>query len=159
MCDVVAYAQIAQGIAGAYGQNQRYRANRSAADQAHEDATAGLAEQRWQLQAKNTDEMVERSRQATLEQGFIEAMFADSGLTGNTQARIAAVSAGNAERDLTTMERNGAARTNQSHQQQAEIDARRRAQTNSVQRPSFVGTALQIGVAGAEARQRKTRQG
>lgn len=148
MCNT-AYVQMAQVAVGAYGQSQNSKAVRRNAVQAEEDAFAGIHDQQIQTNAQATDQMVDRSRAAMMEAGNLNAIFADSGLSGNTQERIAAVTEGAAQRDLTTIERNRVNKINQSNSEVSAVRARTQSTINGAKGPSLVGTGLQIAAIGA----------
>jgi hypothetical protein len=149
LCNV-AYAQMAQVVIGAVGQNRQANATQSAALAAQQDAYAGLHAQQLQLNQNTTDQMVARSRDAMREAGTLQAIFADSGLSGNSQERIAAVQQQDAAADQTTLERNRQNKITQSEAEGSAIAARTQSTINAARRPSLVGTGLQIGVIGME---------
>lgn len=148
MCNV-AYLQMAQVAMGAVGQAQASRQNASAAIQAQSASIAGLNEQTLQFNQQQTDQMTTRSRQAMNDVGTLNAIFADSGLSGNSQDRIKNVTEGQAQTDLTTLDRNVSNRGSQATAERSAITARTQSQINSVRGPSVLGTGLQIAAIGA----------
>lgn len=148
MCNV-AYVQMAQVAVGAYGQNQQASAVRKNALQAQQDALYGLHDQQVQIDAQATDQMTDRSKAAMSEVGTLNAIFADSGVSGNTQDRIAAVAGINASADMATLDRNRVNKQNQTQADAASIRARTQSQINGSPRASVLGTGLQIAAIGA----------
>ena len=141
---------VASTAASAVGGYRTAREQERNALSAQQDANAGLVEQMHQTNQQATDQMVERSRAAMRDLGTINAVFADSGLSGNSQDRIATVTAGQAERDLTSIEANREARINQQSAEGAAIRARTQSAINSSPRPSILGAGLQIATSGLD---------
>jgi hypothetical protein len=150
MCNA-AYLQMAQVAVGAVGQARQARAVATNARAAEAASLYGLSEQTLQYDQQNTDRMTDRARQAMADVGSLNAIFADANLSGNTQDRIAAVTEGDALRDLTTLDRNTANRANQAQADATAIRARTQSTINSARPPSILGTGLQIAAYGAEA--------
>jgi hypothetical protein len=159
---IVAYAAanagvIAAGVsaasvaAGAVAAHQNASRTTDAANAANATANAGLIDQMHQRDAQATDQMTARSKQAMTTAGSLNAIFADSGVSGNSQDRIADVAAGNAQVDLTTIESNRQQASNQGTNEADALRAQAQARINSVPRPSVLGTGLQIGAAGLSA--------
>jgi hypothetical protein len=148
MCNV-AYLQMAQVAVGAYGQSQQASAVRKNARQAESDSLWALHDQQIQSNAAATDQMTARARAAMAEAGTFNAIFADSGLSGNTQERISAVAAGQANEDIGTIERNRQNRVNQGNNDVAAVRARTQSAINGSPAPSLIGTGLQIAALSA----------
>jgi hypothetical protein len=156
MCNA-AYAQMAQVAIGAIGQSRQASSVRRNARFAESDALWGLHDQQVQIDAQATDTMVDRSRQVMMQAGHLNALFADSGLSGNTQDRIAAVTGMQADADLTTIERNRANKQNQTNNETAAIRARTQSTINGAKGPSLLGTGLQIAAVYANAKDKEKR--
>lgn len=146
---VAAGVSVASTAAAAYAQHQGSKATSAASREAQDAANAGLDARGRQVNANAPDEMVDRSKQALRELGAMNTIFADSGLAGNTQNRLAGEVEGNAQADLTTVERNRQAAATQNASEGAAIRARAQSQINSAPRPSILGTGLQIAATGA----------
>jgi hypothetical protein len=127
------------------------KANDVSAANSQKIAEAGLLDKQQQTNAQATDQMTARSKQAIKDAGTLDSIFADSGLTGNTQARLQAEVSGNAAADETTIERNREAGINQSEYQADAIRANAQNQENRTPRPSVLGTGLMIVGAGVNA--------
>ena len=143
MCDA-AYISMAQVAIGAVGQSRAVSANAHNAIEAQAAAMAGLQEQTLQYEQATTDQMTARARQAMADVGRLNAVFADTGLSGNSQERIAHVTEGEAIADETTLERNVSNRASQATAEANAIRARTLTQINSVPRTSALGAGLQI---------------
>lgn len=159
MCDITAI-RMAGLVVGAVGQHQTARATERAAIAANEDAQAGLAAQVYQEDQAATDQMVGRSRDAMREVGSLNAIFADSGVEGASQARILAEASLAADEDLTTMDRNSALRRTQRATEGNALAAQAQSRINAAPRPSLLGTGLQLGSAyleGVERNRARTR--
>jgi hypothetical protein len=140
---------MAQVATSAYGQSVQSRAVAKNARQAESDSLWALHDQQIQFNAAATEQMTERARTANAELAALNALFADSGLSGNTQERIAGVAAAQANADMGTIERNRQNRVNQSNNEVAAVRARTQSAINSAPRPSYLGTGLQIAAIGA----------
>lgn len=154
MCNT-AYVQMAQVAMSAYGQNQQASATRSNAIKAEQDGLQGVFNQQVQINAQATDQMTDRSRAAMSEVGTLNAIFADSGLSGNTQDRMVAVAGINAAADEATIARNRDNRLTQTQADAAAIKARTQSAINGSPRASVLGTGLQIAAIGANEYQRQ----
>lgn len=148
---------MASTAASAIGAQRTAREQERNALSAQQDANAGLIEQMHESNQAATDQMVERSRAAMRDLGAVNAVFADSGLSGNSQDRIGTVIEGQASRDITSIEANREARINQQTAEGAAIRARTQSGINSSPRPSVLGTGLQIAAAGADYYDRRNR--
>lgn len=155
MCDAALF-QMASVVVQSTSQASTYKRNARSAYAAEADAMAGLSDRMYQEGQAVTDQMVERSRQAARDVGTLNAIFADSGLSGNSQDRVVAETAMAADADLTTMGRNRSLRINQGNQEAAQIRAQTTSRVNSVARPSLLGSGLQI--AGYEIDRRNPRK-
>lgn len=153
MCDV-SYLKMAELAVGATAQAQNYQRVSTSAHAAEADAQAGLYARVNQDSQAVTDQMVDRSRAAMREVGSLNAIFADTNLSGNSQARIIAASEGAASADLTTLDRNRAMRATQGATESAAISARTQDRINSTPRPSLLGTGLQIAAVEMDRRNR-----
>jgi hypothetical protein len=158
MCDA-AYISMAQVAVQAVGQSRAVSANAHNAVEAQAAAMAGLQNQTLQYDQQNTDQQVTRSRQAMTDAGAITAIFADSGLSGNSQERIARVTEGAALADEATLERNKANRADQGQADANAIRARTLTQINSVPRTSALGAGLQIAGTAWDAYDKKHPHG
>jgi hypothetical protein len=156
---ISAATAVVSTAAAAYGQNQTYKANANNARNAQDLANAGLEAQQHQVDAQASDQMSERAKQAMAEMGSLNAIFADTGLTGNSHARLAANASANAGADITAIERNRTAALSQGSLQRAGADSTAQGRINSVARPSLIGTGLQIVSAGADAYSRRNPRG
>lgn len=88
--------------------------------------------------------MTERSKQAVRDLGTLNALFADSNLSGNTQDRLSAEVKGLAAADIATIDRNRGSRGTQTAAESAAIRARAQSQLNSTPYPSILGAGLKI---------------
>lgn len=110
-----------------------------------------LAEQARQENEKALDDMSERAREAALERGRLEAIAADSGVTGNDHARLMRQSRFNEGFDITSIDANR-------DRAQAQIERGVMANTTAadrdraaVRRPSALAAGLQIAGTAASA--------
>ena len=154
MCNV-AFVQMATAVMGTIGQRQQRKATEQSANAARDDAFAGLNAQQLQINAQASDQATDRSRQAAMQAGTLTAIFADSGLSGASQDRIAAVAAGSASRDIDTIERNRQNKITQTNTEGNAIAARAASTINAVKRPSYLGAGLQIAALEAERRSKE----
>jgi hypothetical protein len=143
MCDV-AFISMASTVAQTAGQAQTYRANVNAANTAYVDQVTGIGERQHQMDQAAVDQMTQRSRQGMEEVAAVQAIFADSGMSGNSQDRVVADAQRASSRDLTTMERNRDLVRQQSSSEVAAAGATRTSRINSVAHPNFIGAGLQI---------------
>ncbi|MGP1718245.1 MAG: virion core protein, T7 gp14 family [Methylophilus sp.] len=116
-----------------------------------ESANQALAieEQQEQISKKATDEMQDRSQQATIERGRLRAIQAESGLLGNTQDRIVGESYFNESTDIASIEANRKAEITQSNRNLQGLGASTQSKLNSIKQPNYLGAGLQIGAQAA----------
>lgn len=158
---IAAGTAIASTAVSAYGQYDTARQAHNSARNSADLANAEQAAQQEQINKKATDELVARSRQATLELGALNTIFAETGVTGVSHDRLSGQVEGDAITDATTIERNRQAAASQGSVSRVAYAARAQSQANSVTRPSLIGTGLQIAAAGTDAyvRSRPARSG
>jgi hypothetical protein len=140
--------QAAAAVATYVGAQRTFSANQANVRDATAASYSATQDQRVQINAQATDQMNARAQQAMRDAGTLNAIFADSGLSGNTQDRLATESQANATQDITTIERNRAAGITQTANEAAAARARLQSQSNAVRAPSLIGTGLQIAGAG-----------
>lgn len=157
MCEpttIIALAGLAVSVASAAANasNQARMAEQTDRNAlaAQIDANAGLQQRMHQSDQQATDQQVERSRQAVRDLGNVTTIFADSGLSGNSQDRLSAITEGAGYQDAATIERNRASRVSQDQMEGSAISARTQSTINSAVRPSVLGTGLQIAGAGID---------
>lgn len=143
MCDV-SFLQAAQVAASAQAQTQNMRSTMTAANGAYVDQVTGLYERQHQLDQEGTDRMVARSVDAMREVGSVQAIFADSGMSGNSQDRVVADVQRAAASDMTTLERNRAMQRTQTNNEVVAAAATRQSRINGAPRTSIIGSGLQI---------------
>lgn len=144
MCDAASAIKMLQIGASTAAQAQQYRTNRRSALEAEAFANMGIAGRVMQENQATTDQMVKRSRDAMREVGSLNAIFADSGLEGNSHDRIIAEAEGAADHDAATLARNRDLRIEQGNAEIAANRANAQTRINSAPRPSIVETGLQI---------------
>ncbi len=156
MCLPVAIlaVQAAAAVASTVAASDAARSNAHLAEQSAALQNSAIQDQRTQTNAQAADQMNERAKQAMRDAGTLNTIFADSGLSGNTQDRLVTESAATASQDIATMERNRAAGITQTSEEAAGVRARAQSQINSVRQPSLIGTGLQIAGAGLDYAQR-----
>lgn len=134
----------------AYGQNQQAKQSAAAGKTAAENANLQTEQQLIQTNQSATDQMSDRARAAMRTAGTLNAVFGDSGLTGNSQNALLAENDANAQQDISTIGRNRDNAGNQAYSQNDAMRANIQSNVNSVRRPSILGTGLQIASTGAD---------
>jgi|SRR6185437_7954267 len=147
MCNAALF-DMAQLAIGTVGQAQQYQAMRSSALASERGQFAQMQDREKQIDEQATDEMAERAKQAMADAGRVNAIFAATNLSGNSQERMSRIAQGSASADQTTLERNRDAQITQAQAEAAGIAARTVSTINSVRRPSFIGAGLQIAAIG-----------
>lgn len=137
-------------------------------DQANEQLTQSnnqlLALQGTQIDAQAADEISQRGREALQERGRLDAVLADSGLIDNS-GRLKNATRFAEGTDVTSINENRKKQKLQNAAETAASNAAGSARSASIQRPSLIGTGLQIGAAAVnsydnyQTRQSKTVKG
>ncbi len=155
MCEPISLSMVAIAAAQAgasYMQQSaqvksRDKANRANFDQQME--TFGV--QQEQVNKNSTDQMSQRAREAQIESARLRAVNGESGLAGGSNDRILNESFFNTGTDMASIEANRSAQQKQLIQEAKSIRAGAQTSMSQIQRPSLIGTGLQIAGAAATA--------
>lgn len=93
----------------------------------------------------------ERHREFLVDQGRLTSILTESGMAGATQDRIHAETENQADTDMATIESNRMKANVQGASMAQAQQGQAKAQLASINRPSALGTGLQIAAAGAKA--------
>jgi hypothetical protein len=143
MCNPLAITAASAVFSYLQADNQADKAE-DAAFAAHNANIETYKLQQKQIDANAADQMSDRAREALIERGRLRVMSAESGLQGNSTNQIERQSMFDEGFDMARIEGN-----RKNSQQQAYADARagraaNQSRINSIQRPSLIGTGLQI---------------
>lgn len=141
---VSAVAQYQQGKQAAKAQDTANRAN-------YEQSMVTANEQQRQINAKSADEMYDRARQALIDRGRLRAASGESGVMGNSLDRITNEQYFVYGSDIASIEANRSNAINQSQLEKQGIRANIQGRINTTERPSKLGTGLQIAGAALNA--------
>ncbi|MBI2277491.1 MAG: hypothetical protein HYU74_09085 [Dechloromonas sp.] len=146
-------AAISVATAIVSNQEQKKSANRQ--EQAIQDGLArdreATAEQYRQINKAAMDDQAQLHTSYLIDAARLQAIQGESGMQGATYERVANEAENNAEADMATLERNRVNQNTQARTQGAAQQSRGSLQLAGIQRPSNVGTALQIAGAAYSA--------
>jgi hypothetical protein len=157
MCDPISLsvASLAIGVASAGAgfiqQGQQAKSNRKAAQANYAQQSEALKTQYDQTNKQATDEMSVKAREVMIETARLRVLGGESGLAGGSNDRIENESQFNLGTDIAAIESNRRNTLNQLYEEGKSLRAGSQAQIRQVQRPSLIGTGLQIAGAGVNA--------
>lgn len=147
----IAAAQAGAGYLQQSAQvKSRDKANRANFDQQME--TFGV--QQEQVNKNSTDQMSQRAREAQIESARLRAVNGESGLAGSSNDRVLNESRFNFGTDIASIESNRSAQQKQLIQEAKSIRAGTQTAMSQIQRPSLIGTGLQIAGAAVSSASR-----
>jgi hypothetical protein len=151
MCDpitAISLGSLAVGVASSVGgfmqQGQQAKANRKAIQSDYAQQMDTLQQQYKQTNQQATDEMSQRAREAMIERAKLRVAGGESGLFGGSNDRVVNESSFNAGTDIASIESNRQNSLRQIEQEGKGIRAGSISQISRIQRPSLIGTGLQI---------------
>jgi hypothetical protein len=158
MCEPTTIAAIAMLAISATSAVVSHQTQEDAANQQEQAVQDGLAKDRaatarqyQQIQESAMDEQAQLHTDYLIDSARIRAIAGESGLGGLSQERIAQESANNAASDMATLEQNRARQSEQAHTSGLAGATKGGIQLAGIQRPSKLGTGLQIAGAAAKA--------
>ena len=151
----LAAGSLAVGVGGAgasYMQQQQQAKYQGKAARANYDQQMlTYQEQQSQVNKNATDQMSQRARENAIQAARIRAVSGESGLSGNTNDRILGESMFNFGTDVSSIESNRLAQQRQLNQEAKGIRAGTQTTMSQIQRPSLIGTGLQIAGSAMDA--------
>jgi hypothetical protein len=156
MCEpmtlAVAGMAIATASAGASYMQQQQMANKqeAAVNANYAQQMESYKEQQVEVNKQAVDEMGVRQRQAMIESSRIKASSGESGLAGISTERTINESDFNLGTDITSIEGNRMSSQKQLYSNAKGIRAGSQTQMAQIQRPSLIGTGLQIAGGGLD---------
>jgi hypothetical protein len=146
MCNPAAL--IGMQVAGSVMQYQGQKSQATAVQQANEQNYAtqmeAVPEQYRQNDAQAANDMAERARQALIERGRLSVLGGESGLSGVSTQRLLHESAFTEGTDISTIDQNRVNTNNQIYAEAKGARATTQSRIASINRPSLIGTGLQI---------------
>lgn len=125
-------------------QGQQAKAQRKSVEANYAQQMQSLQLQYDQTNKQSTDEMSVRAREAMIENAKLRAISGESGLAGISNDRMENESQFNLGTDIASIESNRQSTLKQIHQEGKAVRAGNQSQINQIQRPSLLGTGLQI---------------
>lgn len=156
MCEPTTLLAISAGIsalsagAGHMAQSRQAKAETSAAQSAYAMDQMQLAEQYTQQNQELNQQQTQRSREAMIERGRLNAAYGEGGLTGGSLDRIMNQNEFNLGQDMATMEANRGNLTKQTRMDGMGLRANAASRMNQIKRPSFIDTGLKIAGAAVD---------
>lgn len=135
---------MASSVGGFFQQGQQAKANRKALQSDYAQQMDTLQTQYKQTNQQATDEMSQRAREAMIERARLRVAGGESGLFGGSNDRIVNESSFNEGTDMASIESNRQNSLRQIEQEGRGIRAGSVSQMSRIQRPSLIGTGLQI---------------
>jgi hypothetical protein len=135
---------VASSVGGFMQQGQQAKANRKALQSDYTQQMDTLQQQYKQTNQQATDEMSQRAREAMIEKAKLRVAGGESGLFGGSNDRIVNESSFNEGTDIASIESNRQNSLRQIEQEGKGIRAGSVSQISRIQRPSLIGTGLQI---------------
>lgn len=150
--EVAAYAALAVSAASAYvsyeQQQDAAEENRKAAARNYEQQMAALQEERTQINQQAGEKMSEIAKIEQAKMAQLRVAAGESGVSGVSLGRIENEIDMNASQDMASIEANRKNAVNQTTRQAAASAAQAINQANSVRKPYWGATALQIAGSG-----------
>jgi hypothetical protein len=143
-----AYAAMAVSAAAAVVQAQDQKKTANAQTKMIEDGYTrdqfATQRQYTEQQAVSQEDLGQRQREHLIEEGRLQAIGAESGVTGNTNDRIMQEEKNNTDKDISTIEANRVRSNESVHTQATGKQSAANVQLAGIRRPSALGTGLQI---------------
>lgn len=153
-------AQVATSVLGFVQQRGAADAQAAAIQANHEQQMRAYEEQQRQNNAAAAQQMSERAREAMIERARLRVIAGESGLAGISTDRIENQSRFNEGYDIASIEANRSNSAAQLYNEARGLRAQSQSRLNSINRPSLLGSGLQIigAVAGAGAEQERLKR-
>ena len=146
--EALALGSLAVGVGGAGAsymqQNQQAKSQGKAARANYDQQMLTYQEQQTQVNKNSIDQMSQRARENMIQAARIRAVSGESGLAGNTNDRILNENSFNFGTDVSSIESNRLAQQRQLNNEAKGIRAGTQTTMSQIQRPSLIGTGLQI---------------
>lgn len=137
-------AQVAGSVLGFVNQMQQAQAQTDAIEANYKQQMETAAEQQRQNNAAAAQEMSERAREAQIERARLRVISGESGLSGISTDRIENASRFSEGYDIATIEANRKNASTQLYNEAKSLRAQSQSRLNSINRPSIIGSGLQI---------------
>jgi hypothetical protein len=151
----IATASLLVGVASSVGsfvqQGQQAKSQRRAMEANYAQQMDTLQQQYKQTNQQATDEMSARAREAMIERARLRVAGGESGLSGNSNDRIVNESSFNEGFDIASIESNRQNSLRQIENEGKGIRSGNITEMSRIQKPSLIGTGLQIAGAAVDA--------
>lgn len=144
MCSIALALPALTGIVGFIGQSQAANAQEGQIVRGQHLQNEAFAAQRTDITDAAETEISDRVRQAKIEKGRLRVAQGESGLAGVTFARLQRDVDFQSGTDISRIQTSTRKRIEQSKREQGASDHRSRSNALQINRPSLIGTGLQI---------------
>jgi len=153
-------AQAASSVVGYFQASSQAKSQEAAIQANYAQQMEAAQEQQRQNNASAAQTMSERARESMIERGRLRAISGESGLAGVSTDRLFDQTRFNEGYDMATIEANRSNTSAQLYQEAKGLRAQSQSKMNAINRPSLIGTGLQIvgAVAGAGAEQERLKR-
>lgn len=149
-------AQAGQAVMSYAGQKQQAKAQENAIRANDAQQMQTMEVQQWQARGAASEQMSERAKAAATERARLTVLSAESGLAGANTDRMFNESAFNAGQDITSIQRNARNTQQQQELEKKSLRTQNEGKFNTIQRPSILGTGLQIAGSYADYKTKTT---
>lgn len=143
--NAMAAAQAASSVFGAFERTSQIRDAAGAYGRAAADDFDALSARATQQSRRTADEIGQRALQAEREIGRINAVLADSNLSGSSAMRLKREASFNASQDIATLRQSNRYATEQTGREMRAVRNTASSRINSLQRTSIFETGMKIG--------------
>jgi hypothetical protein len=152
--------QAATAVVGYIQQSEAADAQESAVQANYAQQQDALNKQYDQTQQQAKQQVSERAREAMVERARLRVFAGEAGVAGVSSSRIEGISQMREGTDIATIESNRKNTLDQLYQEGKGVRAQNQSRLNSINRPSLLGTGLQIAgsVAGAATEQERLKR-
>lgn len=144
MCEPTTLLAIGSAVVGHMAQKRQAKTEDQATKIAYANDQMQSAEKYRQENDQLNQEQTQRSREALVERGRLNAAYGEAGVTGGSLDRIMDANEFDLGQDIATLNANRGNLTAQTKMQNEGSRSNAQSRFNSTQRPSFIGTGLQI---------------
>lgn len=149
---------VAQSALGYIQQSQSAKAQTRALTEENDRQMEATQLQYDQNNKQALDKMSARGREAAIEAARLRVIAGESGIAGGSNDRVLNESAFNYGSDIASIESNRKATNAQLYEEAKSGRARTVSKINAIDRPSLIGTGLQIAGAGVQYDSAKKKQ-
>lgn len=151
--------QAASAVVSYFQQDDAADAQAEAIQRNYEQQLQVYQEQQRQNSASAAQEMSERAREAMIERARLRVISAESGLAGISTDRLMNASRFSEGQDISSIEANRRSAAQQLYNEARGLRAQAKSRINAIDRPSVLGTGLQIvgSIAQAGAEQERLK--